>query len=68
MTLPPVARRSRAARSASTPTARPTAWCHAGLRMPGVKGVFDTPEHLLTSFHTILIVEFGGHLPTLTSF
>jgi hypothetical protein len=26
------------------------------------------PEHLLTPFHAILIVEFGGHLPTLPSF
>jgi hypothetical protein len=34
----------------------------------GVKGVFDLPEHLLTSFHTILMVEFGGHLPTVPSF
>ena len=25
-----------------------------------------SPEHLLTSFHTILIVEYGGHLPTLS--
>jgi hypothetical protein len=34
----------------------------------GVEGAFDPPEHLLTSFHTVLIVEFGGHLPTLPSF
>ena len=34
----------------------------------GVKVVFDPPEHLLTSFHTILMVEFGGHLPTSPSF
>ena len=34
----------------------------------GVKGVFDPPEHLLTSFHTFLVVEFGGHLPSLPSF
>jgi hypothetical protein len=27
-----------------------------GLRRPGVKDVFDPPEHLLTSFHTIPIV------------
>ena len=26
------------------------------------------PEHLLTTFHTILIVEFGGHVPTSPSF
>jgi hypothetical protein len=37
-------------------------------RRRGVKGVSDPPEHLLTSFRTILIVEFGGHLPTLPSF
>jgi hypothetical protein len=34
----------------------------------GVKGVFDPPEHLLTSFHTVLMVESGGHLPTFPSF
>ena len=34
----------------------------------GVKGVFDPPERLLTSFHKNLMVEFGGHLPTLPSF
>ena len=34
----------------------------------GVKGVFDPPEHLLTSFYTVLIVEFGRHLPSLPSF
>ena len=40
-----------------------------GLRRPGGQGVFLTPPgHLLTPFHTILIVEFGGHLPTLPSF
>jgi hypothetical protein len=27
-----------------------------------------TPEHLSTSFPTILMVEFGGYLPTLPSF
>ena len=26
------------------------------------------PEHLLTSFHTVLIVKFGGQLPTFPSF
>jgi hypothetical protein len=31
----------------------------------GSRGFFVTPpEHLLTSFHTILNVEFGGHLST----
>jgi hypothetical protein len=31
--------------------------------------VFLTPpEHLLSSFHTILMVEFGDHLPNLPSF
>jgi hypothetical protein len=41
-----------------------------GLRSAGRGSrVFLIPlEHLLTSFHTILIVEFGGHLPTLPSF
>ena len=35
----------------------------------GVESVFDPPpEHLLTSFHTILIVEFSGHPLTLPSF
>ena len=43
-------------------------WWKAGLRRPGGQGCFDPPEQLLTSFHTILIVEFGGHLPTLPSF
>ena len=33
---------------------------HAG----GVKGVFDPPGHLLTSFRTILRVRVGGHLPS----
>jgi hypothetical protein len=30
----------------------------------GVKVFFDLPEHLLASFQPILIVEFGGHLPS----
>ena len=38
----------------------------------GAKGGFWPPwassEHLLTSLHTILEVEFGGHLPTSPSF
>ena len=36
----------------------------------GVKGAFDPPEQQLlpTSFHTILMVKFGGHPPTLPSF
>ena len=44
--------------------------CEAGLRRHGgVKGVFDPPPgHLLISFHTTLIVEFGGHRPSLPSF
>jgi hypothetical protein len=33
----------------------------------GVKDVFYPPEYLLTSFHTILVFEFGVHLPTLPS-
>jgi hypothetical protein len=38
-----------------------------GLRRPGVKGVFDHPEHLLPSFHPIIIVEVSDNLPTLPS-
>jgi hypothetical protein len=34
----------------------------------GSRVFFDPSEHLLTSFHTSLIVEFGGHLPTLSLF
>ena len=34
----------------------------------GSRFFFDLPEHLLTSFHTILIVKFGGNLPTIPSF
>ena len=34
----------------------------------GVFDPFDPFEHLLTSFHTILRVRFGGHLPPSPSF
>ena len=36
----------------------------------GVKGAFDPspPEHILTSFHAIFMVKFGGYLPNLPSF
>jgi hypothetical protein len=34
----------------------------------GVKGFFDPPGHLLTSFHTILRERFGGQLPSSPSF
>jgi hypothetical protein len=44
-----------------------------GAPQAGGSRVFLTPPppppgHLLTSFHTILIVRFGGHLPTSPSF
>ena len=40
-----------------------------GLRRPGYQGGFLTPRgHRLTSFHTVLIVHFGGHLPSSPSF
>jgi hypothetical protein len=43
--------------------------CLSGLRRPGgSKGFFDPPEHLLTSFHTIIRVRFGGNLPSPPSF
>ena len=42
---------------------------YAGAPQAGGSRMFLThPEHLLTSFHTILIVEFGGHLPIFSSF
>ena len=62
-------------------SSRATAFLHHGadyykfvavsIRAPqtgGVKGGFEPPGHLLTSFHTVLIMEFGGHLPSLPSF
>jgi hypothetical protein len=41
----------------------------AGAPQAGVSRGFSDPlEHLLTSFHTTIIVEFGGQLPTSPSF
>ena len=33
----------------------------------GVKGFLTPPERLLTSFHTVFMVPFGDHLPSLPS-
>jgi hypothetical protein len=34
----------------------------------GLRVFLTPPEHRFTSFHTFLIVEFGGHIPTSPSF
>jgi hypothetical protein len=46
----------------------PIAGVARGSADTGVEGFFDPPGHLLTSFHTVRIVEFGGHLPSPPSF
>jgi hypothetical protein len=57
---------SKARRSVAIAAGTDLFW--PGLRRQGVKGVFDPPENLITSFLTVLIVEFRGRLPTLPSF
>jgi hypothetical protein len=53
--------------------AEAVARCHAagvgrGSAGRGVNLFLDPHEHLLTSFHTIIRVRFGGHLPSSPSF
>jgi hypothetical protein len=45
----------------------PNVWSGAP-RAGGPRMFLTPPEHLLTFFHTIVIVEFGDHLPTLPLF
>jgi hypothetical protein len=50
-------------RPALRPHARPGA-----PQTGGSRGFVLPPEFLLTSFHTVCVVQFGGHLPSLPSF
>jgi hypothetical protein len=53
----------------AVPAASARAVVDFGAPQAGGSRVFLTPlEHLLTSFYTCLIMKFGGHSPTLSSF